>query len=525
MEEERLAIVIPRESGERTEISSLDLALAMEDSELEAPPLRPPLQNTSAPRDGEPSAGDLEKVLKWQEERIARKLRGEYESAVLHLAEVVNNNLHTPLRIASVRVEGAVHTRESFLGYLVSPFLQEAATASDYKHSTLGSILHTTRHIGSLLQETDIFKDVHARLETSRDPLARAGDIDVVFKTREKGRFYLSTSTQVGNNEGGASATCRVRNAFGGAETFEANLSFATQTRMAFQAALSAPLTRDLKTRGELALFGHERDNSAFASCAEGVRGLRAVLRTGTLGQGMHEVAYEAVLRHISNLAPSASISIREAAGQNIKSAVSHTWVRDTRDDRLVGTRGSFLKFFNELAGLGGDASHYKTEAQGQFSRALFPGVTVSFAARSGLLWSLARPALFSDRFQLGGPVNVRMFRANGMGPHDGPDSLGGDLYWAAGLSLISDIPKKPHWPVKLHSWVNVGRLDALDKSKPLLDSVAASIAKPSISAGVGLVYKLEPVRVELNFGVPLVASKSDGVRKGFQVGIGLDFL
>lgn len=37
--------------------------------------------------------------------------------------------------------------------------------------------------------------------------------------------------------------------------------------------------------------------------------------------------------------------------------------------------------------------------------------------------------------------------------------------------------------------------------------------------------YKLDPVRVEVNFGVPLTASKSDGARKGFQVGIGLDFL
>lgn len=37
--------------------------------------------------------------------------------------------------------------------------------------------------------------------------------------------------------------------------------------------------------------------------------------------------------------------------------------------------------------------------------------------------------------------------------------------------------------------------------------------------------YKLDAVRVEVNFGVPLVASKSDGMRKGVQVGIGLDFL
>lgn len=52
-----------------------------------------------------------------------------------------------------------------------------------------------------------------------------------------------------------------------------------------------------------------------------------------------------------------------------------------------------------------------------------------------------------------------------------------------------------------------------------------SAITKPSISAGVGIVYRLEPVRVEMNFGVPLVASKGEGARKGFQLGIGLEFL
>ena len=56
-------------------------------------------------------------------------------------------------------------------------------------------------------------------------------------------------------------------------------VSFATKTRMSFNASLSAPLTSNLKTRGEVALFGLERDNSSFASSSEGVRGLRAVVR------------------------------------------------------------------------------------------------------------------------------------------------------------------------------------------------------------------------------------------------------
>lgn len=77
----------------------------------------------------------------------------------------------------------------------------------------------------------------------------------------------------------------------------------------------------------------------------------------------------------------------------------------------------------------------------------------------------------------------MRLFRMNGMGPHDGGelffglpcrlyaekvrfpvDSLGGNLYWSAGASLISDIPRKPHWPVKTHLFLNAGRLDVMDK-------------------------------------------------------------
>ena len=58
-----------------------------------------------------------------------------------------------------------------------------------------------------------------------------------------------------------------------------------------------------------------------------------------------------------------------------------------------------------------------------------------------------------------------------------------------------------------------------------MVDNVKACLSKPSVSAGVGLVYRMEPVRIELNFGLPLVASKSDGYRRGFHLGIGVEFL
>lgn len=61
--------------------------------------------------------------------------------------------------------------------------------------------------------------------------------------------------------------------------------------------------------------------------------------------------------------------------------------------------------------------------------------------------------------------------------------------------------------------------------AKPLIPALKDLISQPSISAGVGLIYRFDPIRVEVNFGMPLVAAKSDTLRRGIQVGIGLEFL
>ena len=64
-----------------------------------------------------------------------------------------------------------------------------------------------------------------------------------------------------------------------------------------------------------------------------------------------------------------------------------------------------------------------------------------------------------------------------------------------------------------------------MSAAKPPRETLARTLSMPSISAGIGLVYKLDPVRVEVGVGVPLVASKGDAARKGLQVGVGLEFL
>ncbi|KAI0000630.1 surface antigen-domain-containing protein [Russula compacta] len=438
-------------------------------------------------------------------------------------------------RIATVRVEGAKNTRRSFLADLVYPHLPHSSS-----HSSFESVLRATRDIGHYLVQADLFQSVHARLEPSADRAAKPNDVDVIFSTRERPRLFLKTSTEVGNSEGNASATSRIRNVFGGGETFEANVSFGTKTRRSFHATFIAPLTRTLDTHGELSVFALDRDNTSYMSATEVLRGARAVIRRGAVAAraGQNEFGYEVMLRHIGGLKPTASLSVRTAAGTSIKSSFFHAWTRDTRDHATLGTRGVRAQLRHELAGLGGaGAAFYKAEGSLCASRVLHPGLLLSLGARAGVLHPLGSgdggtaPTL-SDRFQLGGPTSLRMFRANSLGPHDGADSLGGDVFWAAGASLITHLPQKPHWPVKVHAFLNAGQLELLRPhhegrgvGASLRSSVSAALAQPSVSAGVGLIYLFDPVRVELNFGVPLAARASDGTRKGVQVGIGLEFL
>ena len=60
---------------------------------------------------------------------------------------------------------------------------------------------------------------------------------------------------------------------------------------------------------------------------------------------------------------------------------------------------------------------------------------------------------------------------------------------------------------------------------QPFSDVVRNTVSRPSVSAGLGLIYRFDPIRVEINFGLPVVASKSDGLKRGVQVGMGLEFL
>ncbi|GAA6024575.1 hypothetical protein JCM10207_008658 [Rhodosporidiobolus poonsookiae] len=526
------------------------------------PPPEPVPELVAPPGQGEVEAvsvkielGDQDQkdAEQWNRERIERKMKSDYERARQGLAEIVGDNLDQPLRLNAIRVLGAKHTRPSFLSRLFAPYLSPlpppSFLASTFPSTpepsphTLRSVLRTSQDVVDTLAKFDIFRTMDAAIERPASVLAHPDEVDLVLRVTEAPKYFLRTATDVGDGEGSATATAKIRNALGGGETVEGNLSFGTRTKNAFQLRCDTPILASPTTHFDFTLFQAQRDLNFYASCTEATRGLMARVRTLS-AYGAHELAYEAVLRQVGDIASSASMSIRNSAGPSVKSSVSHTFTHDTRDDAFIATRGAFVKLKQEYAGLGGDASFVKAEAEGSLSRPLsasWPSWSYSLSTRSGLLFPFptsssssstpsrgTRQSLFSDRFHLGGPTSVRSFRPNSMGPRDSGDYVGGDAYWALGASLLAPFPfikkeKRGSWweqNLRSHLWINAGKL--IPTGSPYSSLLSTP---PSLTAGFGVMYRHSLVRIEANVGVPLVMHKGEGGVKGLQFGLGLSFL
>lgn len=467
--------------------------------------------STDPPRSTPPQIifddGDVERQLQWHHDRLQSRLEAHQRRIMTDLMTFHRSDLYD---LTDIRVEGSRHTRSELFSELFSPLLNRG------RKQTLSEILKSSDRLYDRLIKLGIFSHLEISLAAKEDD---PKGIQALVKVIERGRFFFKTSTDVGNGEGALTGLARARNVWGRAEIFEASVGLGNKTRASCQFRAEAPIWA-ARARGELAINASERDLSGFASCNETVKGLIGKLKTET-GYGAHEISYELTSRTIGSLLPNASKSIQQvaAAGANIKSAVAISWIRDTRDRIVFPTSGSLLKLNQEYAGIGGQAKYVKTILESAVSRPLLNSQTfLSLGFQCGFIQSLGGVETpFNDKFQLGGPTNVRMFHMNSLGPKDRNDYLGGEKYWAGGLSILAPIPRKPEWPLKLHGFINAGSL--LNRGDKL------GSLKPSVGIGIGLVGSIQDVRVEANVGMPLLANQSDGARRGLQVGLGIGFL
>lgn len=387
------------------------------------------------------------------------------------------------------------------------------------------------------------------------DPSTVFSDLDIFLQVKEKSRIRLKTGTDAGNTEASAYGNLLVRNVFGGAESLNVNASTGTRTRSSYSATFDTPILTNPDHVLSFSGFSSSTQKS-WASHEEVLKGGSTKFRWGTRNKGEHEVGYSGTWRQVTALAGDASPTVRNDAGDSFKSSITHTWINEKRDYPLLPSRGYLMKTVSEIAGWGplqGDVAFWKSEVE---TAGAIPiplpglkgdsGISMTAGFRAGMIYPLpigtgseSQSSRVNDRFQLGGPTDVRGFKIAGLGPRDGPDAIGGDVYAAASANMLFPFPRLgKDSPLRFQLFANGGRLLALRNagekggmdSKTVQKSVYSTVAElgnglPSIAAGFGVVYAHPVARFELNFSLPLVMRKGEDYRKGLQFGVGISFL
>ncbi|KAJ2232976.1 hypothetical protein IWW45_004550 [Coemansia sp. RSA 485] len=498
-------------SGVNTPLSASDLGSGFSTrgifSEAMAPTQPPPAQTQQ--RTQRPQRP----ILQQQQQQKQQQQQQQQRTATIDISK---QGAH----INRFSISGVSRIRSGFLSDLLQPV---------FDSKTIKEVVDETREAAGKLRALGIAKAVVVEMDKSNE---KEDALDVHFHCKDGSRYIIKTGVDVGDSEGMASVTGRINNIWGGGESFEANYSRGSKTQAAFQGTLSAPLDADPRKRLEATANQAILANRPYSSHDELRRALGMAYRQETLG-GMHELSYSLSWRDICNLGAHASPSMRLEAGHSLKSSIGYTFSCDNRDSATVPSSGSYARVGSEFAGIGGDVQFGKAHFELQSNQSLGRGYVLSTSMHGGLLWG-AKTSI-ADRFFLGGNTSVRGFEHRGIGPRDGEDSIGGDVFYAAGISLLTPLPYVKTDALKGHLWANAGQCALLDSrglgkiaarpSGGINSEVLRFLTSPSASVGVGLVYRHSLVRVELSCCLPIVATTADRPKPGMNFGLGFQFL
>ena len=230
---------------------------------------------------------------------------------------------------------------------------------------------------------------------------------------------------------------------------------------------------------------------------------------------------------------PQPSLANREQFGWEPKTSLALDWSRDTRDNPLAATRGSFARALLELAAAPqrGVPLFAKAEVAGTVTVPLGAGCAVTLRGRAGHLAPLGgevaeaghrQPRVTSaDAFHLGGADRVAGWAQRGIGRSSAGESLGVLSYWLASLHLHLRLPAAPEF-LQGHVHATLCGAAGVIGSGPEQYGFAAALRPEALraSVGAGLVAAL-PGMGRLTFTVSHIVRQQDMDRTTSMLQVG----
>jgi outer membrane protein insertion porin family len=314
------------------------------------------------------------------------------------------------------------------------------------------------------------------------------------------------TSLTLGINE---------RNFLGTGRRASASISTSdTQTDFVF--GLSQPYLFGRDLTGSIDVF---KTKSSANNTSTNRTGFNLGARFNAANDVYHRVTYGISTSKITNTATSATSVTGENGKSLLKSAVSYTIGKDTRDNRFDPTEGFFTEISETLSGVGGDVNFLRSNFRGGYYKPyLFKSLVFGVKGRLGHISGLGDDVTQSERFFLGGR-DVRGFDSNGIGPRDtgSGGAVGGNNIYSGTVEIVSNLGVTKDAGLRWTVFSDFGSVWATD--------FPSGVTKPDEQAmrsslGFGILWNTVIGPLSFYWAKPLTEQSHDNT-KTFQFSIG----
>lgn len=210
-----------------------------------------------------------------------------------------------------------------------------------------------------------------------------------------------------------------------------------------------------------------------------------------------HQFYYTLRDNDITDVAPYASLYIRNQLGRYVNSSVGHALIYDDLNNRLDPSSGTYLRIGQEVSGLGGDSKYLKHEAKAAYYYPIAKSWTWNISGSGGHVVGYSSTDVnISDRFFIGGET-IRGFDNSGIGARDiaTQDALGGNTYYVVSTETRFPLGLPEELGILGAAFVDAGSLWDIDGNK----TGVADSSSPRLSAGVGISWAspFGPIRLD----------------------------
>lgn len=419
-------------------------------------------------------------------------------------------------RVDRVKIDGLCRTYDDYIQRAISKLF----SASNFQ-----DVIIETNNVKDDLMQLGIFKNLKICIDVSKGDGATRNGYEVTFKGNELSRLTGSIGTELGQNDGAATAELTSPNMFGRGERLSLNYSYSyvrsSVLNLRFMKPYYHTVVGDYNPETSVSVFKHSSPApwSKFRTDETGI----LLDFSFTLPFGLsNSLQYEVGMKEIFALDKLTPFFVRENCGPKLASILRYIGIFEGRDSNVFPSNGVFIKTTNEL--MGSSLAQFgvmKSDVHCELNVPLFAGISLQMCGRVGFLLNDKRKEAIpiNQLFFPGGPQTLRGFEIAGACPYREGVAAGCQSYWASGVHLWSPLPFNSYFGgfgnlFRTHLFYNFGTCNTFTTDK--LRS----------TAGAGLAFRIgQRARIEFNYCQPLSHEAGDRVQKGFQFGIGYEFI